>query len=274
MTSIRKSVPKPPGGSGTAKPKKGLLTVIYADDVLSEPARDSKGVKMVGNFVLSAGAKMETLYATPSTQKFTQEIDGDEDMEGFVKKLEAIHPADDLEINEFVQNNVGVPVIIIFGEGCGSAAGRVLGSVCNPMKLKGSAANDNEGRKNTLMYEQSVKDDKVAGFYYGEITLSSNFIAADVDLELTVANGVVQQLPSLATTDAITATSIDFTNGTIVSLIGGGGVAPATLDSGVQGAVTVILLNDTQWVALDKAVINLEVIEAGATTYLLERSRA
>lgn len=274
MTNLRKSVPKPQRGSGTPKPKKGLLTVIYTDDVLTEPSRDSNGVKMVGNFVLVGDAKMHSLYATPSSQKFTSEIDGDEDMEGFVKKLEAIHPADDLTINEFVQNNLGVPVIIIFGEGCGSASGRVLGSVCNPMKLKGSTENSNEGRKTTLMYEQSVKDDKVAAFYDGQITLAENFVAEDVDLDLTVVNGVVQQLPTLAVTDAITATSIDLSNGTIVSLIGGGGAGPATLDSGVQGVVEVILLNGTQWVALDKAVINLEVIQAGATTYLLERSRA
>jgi len=274
MTIPRKSVPKPPGGSGTAKPKKGLLTVIYTDDVISEPTRDSNGVKMLGNYVLASGATMHSLYATPSTQKFSQEIEGDEDMEGFIKKLEAIHPADDLAINEFVQNNVGVPVIIIFGEGCGSAAGRVLGSVCNPMKLKGSSANDNEGRKNTLMYEQSVKDDKVAAFFYGEILLASNFEATTVDLDLTVANGPVQQLPSLTTTDEITAASIDLENGTIASLIGGGGADPATLDAGVQGAVTVVLLNGTQWVALDKAVINLEVVKGGATTYLVERSRA
>jgi len=142
------------------------------------------------------------------------------------------------------------------------------------MKLKGSAANDNEGRKNTLMYEQSVKDDKVAGFYYGEITLASNFVASTVDLALTVSDGPVQQLPSLAATDAVTAASIDLSNGTIVSLIGGGGADPATLDVGAQGAVTVVLLNGTQWVALDKAVINLEVIDGGATTYLIERSRA
>lgn len=274
MTNFRKSVPAPTRGAGTPKAKKGLLTVIYADDVLTEPSRDSNGVKMVGNFVLAAGATMHSLYATPSTQKFTSEIEGDEDMEGFVKKLEAIHPADDLSINEFVQNNVGVPVIIIFGEGCGSASGRVLGSVCNPMKLKGSAANDNEGRKNTLMYEQSVKDDKVAGFYSGTISLAENFTAPDTSLDLTEANGAVQQLPSLDVTAAITATSIDFTSGTTVSLIGGGGSDPATLDVGAQGVVTVVLLNGTQWVALSNAVINLEVVDGGATTYLVERSRA
>lgn len=274
MSNYRKSVPKPSLGSGTPKPKKGLVTVIYCDDVLTEPVRDANGVKMLGNFVLKAGAKMETIYMTPSTQKFTSEIEGDEDFEGFVKKFEGIHPGDTLDVREFRQNNLGVPVILIFGEGCGEDTGTVLGSVCNPMKLKGNSENSNESRKTTLMYEQSVKEKDEAGFYDGEILLASNFEAADVDLELTKANGPVQQLPALAVTDAITAASIDLDNGTIVSLIGGGGAAPATLDVGVQGEVTVILLNGTQWVALNKAVINLEVVKGGATTYLVERSRA
>lgn len=274
MTLIRKSVPKPPIGSGTPKPKKGKVTIIYCDDVLTSPTRDAKGVKMLGNFVLKAGSKMETIYMTPSSQKFNSEIDGDEDFEGFIKKFEGFYPGDTLEIREFRQNNLGVPVILLFGEGCGEDTGTVLGSVCNPMKLKGNTENTNEFRKTTLIYEQIQKEKLEAGFYNGEITLAANFVAADVDLELTKANGPVQQLPALAITDAITATSIDLDNGTIVSLIGGGGTAPATLDVGVQGLVTVILLNGTQWVALKDAVINLEVVKGGATTYLVERSRA
>jgi len=274
MTAYRKSAPKPLAGSGAAKPKNGLITVIYADDVIAEPVRDEKGVKMIGNFVLKAGANMIQLYASPSSQKFSQEITGEEDLETFTKKLEAIHPADDLVINEFVQNNVGVGVILIFGDNCGDSSGRVLGDVCNPMKLKGNSANDKEGRKNTLMYEQTLPDIKVAGFYNGEITLASNYEAESVDLDLTEENGVVQQLPSLKATDAITASSIDFAQDTIVSLIGGGGEDPATLNKGTQGAVDVILRNGTEWIALKDAVINLKVINGGATTYLVEQSRA
>lgn len=60
----------------------------------------------------------------------------------------------------------------------------------------------------------------------------------------------------------------------MVSLIGGGGVAPATLDSGIQGVVTVILVNDTTWTGLENAVINLLVYKAGAITYLIEQSRS
>ncbi|WP_341221057.1 hypothetical protein [Polaribacter atrinae] len=274
MTNFRKSVPSPGIGAGAAKPKKGKITVVFAEDVMSFPERDANGVKMIGNIILKSGAKMHTLFMVPSTQKITDEIVGDEGFEAFDKKTEGIHAGNSLEIREFRKNTLGVGVILIYSQGCGESSGDVFGSPCNPMYLKGSYSSDNEGVKNTMMYEALIKDSTAIGFYEGEITLAENFVAADVDLELTEANGVVQQLPSLATTDAITATSIDLPNGTIVSLIGGGGADPATLDVGVQGAVEVILLNGTQWVALDKAIINLEVIQAGVTTYLLERSRA
>lgn len=261
-------------GAGAPQAKKGLITKIYADDVLTEPSRDSNGVKMLGNYVLKAGAKMHTLYATPSTQKVTQDIIGDEDFEALEKKVEAVHPGNSLDIREMVANELGVGVILIFGENCGDASGSVLGSKCNPMKLKGNYTNDKDGVKNMLQYEAAQADRFAIGHYTGEITLASNFVAADVDLELTVANGPVQQLPSLDTTDAITATSIDLETGTMVSLIGGGGSDPATLSAGTQGAVDVVLINGTQWAALKDAVINLEVVNGGATKYLVERSRA
>lgn len=273
MSRYRKSVPSPGAGAGAAKPKKGKITVIVADDILSFPATDANGVKMIGNIVLKAGAKMETLYMTPTTQKLSDEIVGDEDMEAFDKKAEGVHPGNSVDIREFRKNMLGVGLILIFGAGCGENTGDVFGTPCNPMKLKGSYSSDNEGIKNTLMFEALIKDSSAIGYYPGEITLAENFTAASVDLALTVANGPVQQLPSLATTDAITATSIDLEQGTMVTLIGGGGADPATLDAGTQGLVDVILLNGTQWVALKDAIINLEVVKGGTTTYLIERSR-
>lgn len=275
MTTYRKSVSAPAkAGAGAPKPKKGKISVIYVDDILTFPERDAGGVKMLGNIVLKPGAKMHYLYMTPSTQKITDEITGDEDFEAFEKKAEGIHPGNSLDIREYRANGLGVGVILVFGAGCGKSSGDVIGTPCNPMKLKGSYSSDNEGVKNTMMYEASLPDSTPIGYYEGEITLAENYVASSVALDLTKVNGVVQQLPALDTTDAITAASIDFDNGTIISLIGGGGADPATLDVGAQGSVTVVLLNGTQWVALSKAVINLEVVSAGATTYLIERSRA
>ena len=275
MTNFRKSVPKPTTvGAGAPSQKKGLVTFMHSDDVLEYPERDENGVKMLGNIVLKAGSKMYELYLTASSQKGSHEIEGEEDNEGFVKKFEGAHPGDSLEVNEFVNNSLGEGFIIVYGIGCGDSQGKVLGSPCNPMKLKGSYSDDKEGRKHTLMFEQSVKDTNVAGFYDGSITLASNYVSATVDVAVTKANGFVFQLPVLAVTDDITAASIDHDHNTVISFVGGGGVGPATLGSGAQGAVTVILKNDTTWTGLVNAVISLKVFKAGATTYLIEQSRS
>lgn len=275
MTNFRKSVPKPTMiGAGAPTPKKGLVTFMHSDDVLEFPVRDANGVIMLGNIVLKAGSKMHQLYLTSSSQKGSHEIEGEEDNEGFVKKFEGTHPGDSLEVNEFVNNSLGEGFIIIYGIGCGNSQGKVLGTPCNPMKLKGSYADDKDGRKHTLMFEQTYKDTVLAGFYDGAITLADNFVAPTVDVDMTVANGFAFQLPALATTDAITAASIDHDHNAIVSLIGGGGADPATLSSGAQGSVTVVLKDDTTWTALSNAVISLKVFKAGATTYLIEQSRS
>jgi hypothetical protein len=273
MTTYRKSVPKPAKGSGTAKIKKGLVTLIFADDILSWPEDDVNGVSLLGNIILNADAKMHQLYLTPTTQKISDEISGDEDFEVFDKKFEAVHSGNSMDIREFRNQVLGENVILICGENCGVNTGDVLGTPCNPLRLKGSYANDNEGVKNIMMFEPLVLDREPIKSYTGAITLASNYVASGVNLTLTDANGPVQQLPSLDTTAAITGAT-NFETGTTVSLIGGGGSDPATLNSGTQGDIVVILVNGTEWVALKDAVINLEVVRGGDDNYLIERSRS
>jgi hypothetical protein len=273
MSFTRKSVPKPPAGSGSPSPKNGLMTFIYVDDILSEPTRDQNGVLQLGNYVMKTNAKMYQFYATPSTQKMNITIEGDEDLGGFINKVEAMHPGNELDMMEFVQNSLDRGFIIIGGAGCGNATNRSFGSVCNPMKFKGEVVDDKDGAKTNLVFEQSYRDRKVPGFYQGTFSFAVNAIAPDASLDLLVASGTTYELPSFATTDDITVSSIDLAHGTVVSLIGGGGDDPATLSKGTQGAVTVLLKDGTQWVALDKSVINLQVFKDDTTTYLSEISR-
>lgn len=47
-------------------------------------------------------------------------------------------------------------------------------------------------------------------------------------------------------------------------------VTPATLNSGVAGSATVLLVSGAEWSALRDATIHLEVFVDGATTYLIE----
>jgi len=275
MTYLRKSVPKPVSGSGAPTNKQGLMTLIYADEVLSEPGRDANGVKMLGNYVMKPGAKMLQLYATPSTQKMNITIEGDEDLEGFINKLEAMHPGTQLEISEFVANSLGTGFILMAGANCGNISNRAFGSICNPMKFTGEMMDDNEGAKTNLVFAQSIRDGKIPGFYEGSYSFAEN-VATDETLDLLVATGTAYQLPSFDPTAEITVASIDLEAGTIVSLIGGGGANPATLDTGVPTAsvATILLKDGTQWVALEDAVINLEVFSDGTDTYLKEVSRA
>lgn len=276
MTYVRKSVPRPTPGAGAPKPKNAMVTIIYADDIVAFPGSDENGVKTIGNLILKSGAKMYQLYETDDSQKASHSIEGDSDTEGFLKKFEGTHPGDSLEINEFVQNTIGQGILVLYSVECGSSVRKLIGTPCNPLYLKGEFADDKDGAKHTLNFEQRRRDRNVAKFYDGEVYYTENYSVADITaIDLLVANGPVYQLPSVAVADTnVLVSSLDLVHGQTVTLIGGGGAEPATLTSGVNGTVTVILASGTDWSALDKAVINLQVYVAGAITYLIERSRA
>lgn len=74
---IKQSVKKPTGASpGAASPKDPNVTIIDVNDILSFPKRDTRGVKMEGNFVMKEGATMIQLYMTASKIKATFESEG------------------------------------------------------------------------------------------------------------------------------------------------------------------------------------------------------
>jgi hypothetical protein len=119
-----------------------------------------------------------------------------------------------------------------------------------------------------------AKSGFVPKIYEGTIPFAEPTVVADVSaVTLSGANGVNYQLPSLAVTDVIEFAPVTLDHNKIVSLIGGGGVAPATLVNGVSGSVTTILNGGTTWTALNKSIINLKIFKSGATTYLIEQSR-
>lgn len=276
MTHIRKSIGRSSAVSpGAARPKKAEVTLVYVDDILSFPERDPMGgVKLLGNIVLKPGAKMYTMYETPSSQKASHTIEGDEDMEGFKKKFEGSVPGDSLEFNEFLQDALGRGFIIIYGVNCGSNANKILGTPCNPMKIKGEFTDDKDGVKHAISFEQYQADGYVAGVYEGTLQYGSNFeVVAVTAVLMTEANGTVYQLPSTAVEAAIDVDTMSLPHGTVVSLIGGGGAGPSKLESGVKTAATIVLVQDSDWMALKDAVINFKVVDAGATKYLIEQSR-
>jgi hypothetical protein len=272
MTYIRTNVAKPANSAGAGSPKKPNVTIIAVADIATYPARDDKGVLIAGNFVLNTGAQAISLYMTPSKIKAGYEPEGDEDGQTFKHKFEGPHPGDSLAINEYVQNNSGEPCIIIV-ENCADASKRVYGTKCAPMHLKPSGTDENENRNHMLVFEQYAKRNLVPAHYTGAIPTVAPFtVVSSTALALSPANGYVYQLPSLAVTASIAIATNTLEHGDIVTLIGGGGVAPATLTSGVVN-MSALLVASAAWTGLAGAVINLKVFKAGSVTLFIEQSR-
>jgi len=269
------SVLKPGGISpGSAAAKDPNVTIVDVEDILFFPPRDSKGIKMLGSFAMKPNARMIQYYATKSKISVPYESDGDEDSINIKQSADTQHPGNKAEIRELIQNWLGRNVIVIFGS-CSEPEKEVLGTPCAPLQLKPSKQDNNDGRFHMLKWEAFASSQYLPGLYTGDLVLAAPTVVASVAaVEVTKANGAQYQLPALAVTDAIEVAEIDHDHDQIITLLGGGGAAPATLPSGVAGDVTVILANGTTWVSLSGSVINLQVFKAGATTYLIEVSRS
>ena len=258
--------------SGAASPAKPNVTFLRADDVLGNIVRDGNGVRILGDIVPKPGAKMIQVYMTPSKQEKNYASDGDEDQETITQTFVGWHPGDSLDINEFVQNNLGVGYIII-ADNCTDGNMRVYGTLCSPMKLNVEKTNDESGNGVQMTFEQAVGTKFVPGFYSGSLAFAEPH-STDEDLNLTVANGSQYLLDASAAGEALDVVSIDIPHGETVTLIGQGGTTPMKLENGASTAATVILKDGTQWNALKDATITLRVFDDGATIYLIEENRS
>ncbi len=274
MTQFRKSVPAPSQGAGAPRPKSALVTIVHTADILVFPPSDLNGVLMIGNIILKQGAVMHRVYETDDSQKASHSIEGDADAEGFMKKFEGSHPGDSLEISEFVQNTIGQGVIIIYPTDCGANSKKVIGTPCNPLYLKGEFMDDKDGVKHTLQFEQRRRDRFVSKFYDGTLSFGANYETSSFDVDVTQNESLVYQLPASTASDTeIALNVVVLDNNKMISLIGTGGVEPATLLGNLASTPKVLLNNGTPWVALKDATITLQYFDAGATTYLIEVSR-
>lgn len=258
-------------GSGAATPKDPNVAIYKTKDIATYPVRNGSGVLMVGDFVMKPGKFPIYVYMTGVNQAPTYETDGDVDMEGIMQKFVATHPGDTLEAHEFFQNNLGEDLIIVYGS-CSDSGKRVYGTKCSPLRLKNTFKSDKDGNQHSFSFEQIQKTRFVPGFWNGEVSYAAP-TATDVTVVIAEANPTQQyKIEALAITDAITITSIDLEHGTLVTFIGSGGAAPATLDSGDLTGATALLT--AQWVALENATITLEVFDDGAAITLIERARS
>ncbi len=262
----------PKTASGSAAAKNPNVLIIATKDIATWPARNSKKVLMEGAFTLKPNAKIAEVYMTSSKTKAPYESDGDEDAISLKQKFEGEHPGSQLEINEFIADWLGEPCIVIHGS-CQDEFKKVVGTACAPVQLKPAGQDDNDGRKHMLVFEQFAKTEWLPGHYTGPLPSVDPFtVVSSGAVALNPTNGYAYQLPSLGVTAPIAIATNTLEHGDVITLIGGGGVAPATLASGVTDKAA-LLVAGTTWVGLAGAVIHLKVFKAGAVTLFTEISR-
>ena len=167
MAYVNASVPKKRGPVGAPRPKNPTIILINTRDVVEDPERDDKGVLISDDIELKPGATAIGIYATSSSISRAKTIEGDEDAEGIVDTLTFAHPGSSLEIDEFIQNNLGEGFIAITRE-CGDGQGtRLHGTICNPMKFTLEGQDDNEAVRNTFTFTQPLPSNMMPAHYRG-----------------------------------------------------------------------------------------------------------
>ena len=258
---------------GVPTPKRGEAIAVLVEDVQTWPTLNEDGVSWDGNFVFKPGTGFLKVYMTPSTQKATLESSGSPDSYGSKGKFMGEYPGTPKEAMIWAKKHNSRGFVIFYG-GCDSEEFKTMGTKCLPMVLQVSMEDNNEKNFMTLSFEQEMINDQFIRFYTGTVdseTPTEDVVAAE--FSLAKAKGVIYQLPATAVTDDIAVTASDLDEDTVVSLIGGGGVAPLTLANQPTATVAVLLKDAATWTALAGAVINLKVVKADKT-YLVEVSRS
>lgn len=268
------NIAKPSGVSpGAASAKDPNVAIIKVEDLLVIPPRDGNGIVMVGDLVLKPGKFPIMLYNTRTKFKASVETDGEEDAQTAKQKIELSHPGSQKEIREFVQNYIGVDVLILYGS-CSTTDKELFGTKCAPLQLKATFEDDNNGVGHKLMFEQQAKSPYYPAMYQGNIQMAAPTAITDSTIaELTIANGNVYQMPVSSLGDNLLVTTFDIPNGQNITFIGGGGTSPDGITQGSMGLVNFTLINGTQWISLVGSTITFKVVDAGAIKYLVEQNR-
>ncbi len=259
--------------AGGARAKSPNLTIMKVEDLLERPIRNAKGVLMIGNFAMKVGKEPVRLYATPSKQIPSFEMEGDEDSASITKNFEAFHPGDTLEIQEFIQEFTDQEVIMIYGA-CDTPDKKVFGEPCAAMKMRASLVDDQDMLGYNLTFTQMNKDTTLPGLYRGPMPTANFFQATSEDLSLTQENGVLVKLASSELGESVDVVEIDLENNQFVTIAGGGGTSPQVINDGATTEATFVLKDGTAFIGLEGSRITFEVFVAGNTTFLIERNRS
>lgn len=182
-TSFRLNARKPKNTAAGLPTPKGELYLIYKEDIISLPPVLEKGVLCQGDIHLKPGRRFHILYLTPSTQKRNIKTDGDVDSRGFKKKVTGSYPGDEIEIHQFIKNNINQGFVVIMNS-YDQVYYRIYGSLANPLFLTGEFNDDNDKKSWEITLEQSFADENPVLFYNGSIIIDESALEEpDIDFE-------------------------------------------------------------------------------------------
>jgi hypothetical protein len=270
MSYVKVNVLKSAENSGVGGDKKDKILVIDCDDILTMPARDSKGIVIIGNIAFNPGAYMSKIYATQATIKAGADSEGEPDAKGVTQTVEFDHPGDAVAIREFRANWMNKNVIIII-ERCSSTAKNLYGTLCAPLQMVFKAEDDKDKNKTGFTFKSTQKGPDVAD-YQGTITLEA--VMGTPAADATTVNVAAGEGRYQLTTGSAAAVNITTMTNPVVggkyTLLGSGGTYPSTIDDGDD----FILATGTTWTAISGAEITVEAFKDGAATWkFIERSR-
>lgn len=272
MTYVKVNVNKPDSGVGAGGDKKDIITLFDFEDVLSFPARDSKGIVISGDITLNPGAYMIKIYGTQDTIKASVASEGDPDKKGYIHTLEFQHPGSEQEIEEFLQNwhNKNIGAVI---ERCSENHKKQYGTPCAPLQLTVASDDSKDSNNSTLTLKSTQKSQFRPAIYEG--ALSYDTVKGTVpanDTSPTVAAGEGEYQLTTGTVSSVNITTLDnAVDGNVYKLLGSGGTYPSTIDDGDD----FLLKNGTTWTAASGAWITFKAFKDGSSTFkFIELSRS
>jgi hypothetical protein len=270
MSYVKASVYKPGDNKGKGGDKKDKLILFDWDDVLTVPARDSKGIVITGNFAFNPGAYMVELYVTPESYKKNAKAEGETDAKGIMQQLDVTHPGDSVDIREFrsywMNRNVGVII-----QKCSDGTKDLLGAPCAPLQMVFDANDDKDKNNSAFTFKSALKGPDIAD-YQGTLTfdtLTGTVAANATTVDLTNGEGRYQLTTGAAAIATITTCS-NAVDGMVFTLIGSGGTYP----SNITKANDFVLSNGTTWSGIAGAEITFKAFKSDAAAWkFIELSR-
>lgn len=162
------SIPKTGANPGRPKGKDPNIILARTQDILNFPARDANGVQSdaAENLTLQPGAAAIAIYATPSSIKRYDTVEGDPDAKGWLQNLEFEHPGDEVAFDEWKENNVNENLVALsFRSGFTNV--KIHGTPEEPLQFEVDEQDDKDGLKSTVKLKSVMRGPK-AMVYVGE----------------------------------------------------------------------------------------------------------